>query len=52
MQLDLDGPVDLLFIDTFHVYGQLKRELARFEGQVRRYIAMHDTEVDAEVSRD
>jgi hypothetical protein len=40
-------PTDLLFIDTWHVYGQLKRELARWHASVRKYIIMHDTTVDA-----
>jgi len=37
---------DLLFIDTLHVYGQLKAELWVHQGRVRRYIVLHDTEVD------
>ena len=37
---------DLLFIDTWHVYGQLKRELARWHSSVSKYIIMHDTTVD------
>jgi hypothetical protein len=37
---------DLLFIDTLHVYGQLKRELARWHTSVKKYIILHDTEVD------
>jgi hypothetical protein len=37
---------DLLFIDTWHVYGQLKRELERWNSQVTKYIIMHDTTVD------
>ena len=41
--------VDTLFIDTWHVYGHLKRELAAHHEQVQRYIIMHDTEVDKEV---
>lgn len=40
-------PVDLLFIDTFHVYAHLKRELEFHHANVRNYIVMHDTEVDA-----
>jgi cephalosporin hydroxylase len=40
-------PVDLLFIDTFHVYAHLKRELAHHHSRVRKYIVMHDTVVDA-----
>lgn len=48
-QSDLDAPLqdtDLLFIDTWHVYGQLKRELARWHPYVRKYIILHDTTVD------
>jgi hypothetical protein len=37
---------ELLFIDTWHVYGQLKRELARWNNYVSKYIIMHDTTVD------
>jgi hypothetical protein len=46
---DLDCPIEdteLLFIDTWHVYGQLKRELARWNSHVSKYIIMHDTTVD------
>ena len=38
--------VDLLFIDTWHIYGHLKRELNKHYGSVRKYILMHDTELD------
>jgi hypothetical protein len=40
-------PTDMTFIDTWHVYGQLKRELALYAPITKKYIAMHDTEVDA-----
>lgn len=46
---DLDCPMEpteLLFIDTWHVYGHLKRELARWHSSVSKYIIMHDTTVD------
>ena len=46
---DLECPIeetDLLFIDTWHIYGQMKRELDRWNTHVRKYIIMHDTEVD------
>lgn len=46
---DLTCPMeqtDLLFIDTWHVYGQLKRELERWNSHVTKYIIMHDTTVD------
>lgn len=42
-------PVDLTFIDTWHVYAQLKRELAKFSPLTRKYIIMHDTEVDGQL---
>jgi hypothetical protein len=48
-QSDLTCPIittDLLFIDTWHIYGQLKRELARWNRSVNKYIIMHDTTVD------
>jgi hypothetical protein len=48
-QSDLDCPLeqtDLLFIDTWHVYGHLKREFARWHSYVNKYIIMHDTTVD------
>jgi hypothetical protein len=34
---------DFLFIDTWHVYPQLKKELATHAGKVRKYIGFHDT---------
>jgi hypothetical protein len=37
---------DLLFIDTLHVYGQLKAELRAHQARAQRYICLHDTEVD------
>jgi hypothetical protein len=37
---------DMLFIDTWHVYGHLKRELAYWHAHVKNYIIMHDTTVD------
>jgi len=37
---------DLLFIDTWHVYGHLKRELDYWHSYVSKYIIMHDTTVD------
>jgi len=48
-QSDLQCPIvetDLLFIDTWHVYGQLKRELERWNSHVSKYIIMHDTTID------
>jgi len=38
--------VDLTFIDTWHIYGHLKRELKKFAPITKKYIIMHDTTVD------
>jgi hypothetical protein len=34
---------DLLFIDTRHVYEQLRAELRRHSGRVRQYVVLHGT---------
>lgn len=44
LEMPIDHDVDLLFIDTWHVYAQLKRELEKFAPHARKYIIMHDTE--------
>ncbi len=41
-----DSGVDMVFIDTWHIYGQLKRELSKFAPLTKKYILMHDTEID------
>lgn len=41
--------VDTLYIDSWHVYGHLKRELNNNHSKVNRWIIMHDTTVDAEL---
>lgn len=41
---------ELLFIDTHHTYGVLKRELARHHLFATKYIVMHDTEIFRHVS--
>ena len=46
---DLSCPLvetDLFFIDTWHIYGHLKRELARWHSYAKTYIVLHDTTVD------
>lgn len=35
---------DLLFIDTWHKYGQLKEELKLHSNKVKKYLIFHDTE--------
>lgn len=37
---------DLLFIDTWHCYGQLIRELNLHNNKVNKYIILHDTTID------
>ena len=46
LDLNIKTNVDLTFIDTWHVYGQLKRELNKFSVITNKYIIMHDTTVD------
>jgi hypothetical protein len=46
LELEVDETFDLTFIDTWHVYGQMKRELAKFSKITNKYIIMHDTTVD------
>ena len=46
LDLNLDTNIDLTFIDTWHVYGQLKRELDKFSKITNKYIIMHDTTLD------
>ena len=41
-----DEKYDMVFIDTWHVYGQIKRELEKFSVVATKYIIMHDTTVD------
>ena len=46
LNMEVDGNYDLTFIDTWHVYGQLKRELEKFSPITNKYIIMHDTTAD------
>lgn len=46
LDLKIDENVDMVFIDTWHVYGKLKRELAKFSQVTNKYIIMHDTTID------
>ncbi len=41
-KIDIE-PTDMLFIDTLHTEEQMRIELDRHSGQVRKFIAMHDT---------
>ncbi|MBI1917344.1 MAG: hypothetical protein HYS12_21805 [Planctomycetes bacterium] len=42
LQVDIDE-TNLLFIDTWHVHGQLQEELRRHAAKARKYIVLHDT---------
>ena len=43
---------DLLFIDTWHVYEQLKKELELHADKAQKYIIMHDTTTFAQHGED
>lgn len=43
LQLDIE-PTDLLFIDTWHTYTQLRQELAIHGNKAKKYLAFHDTQ--------
>lgn len=45
LNIDIEE-TDILFIDSWHVYGQLIRELDKHHSKVKKYIIMHDTTVD------
>lgn len=36
-------PTDMLFLDTWHSYRQVKKELTLHASKVRKYILLHDT---------
>ena len=42
LKIDIE-PTDFLFLDTWHVYDQVKGELARHASKVSKYIGFHDT---------
>lgn len=46
LDLVITENVDMTFIDTWHVYAQLKRELDKFSLITNKYIIMHDTTID------
>jgi len=46
LQLEFTENYDITFIDTWHIYGQLKRELEKFSKITNKYIIMHDTTID------
>lgn len=48
LELNLNENYDMVFIDTWHIYGHLKRELNKFAPNINKYIILHDTTVDEE----
>lgn len=51
LQTTLD-PVDLLFIDTWHIYPQLKKELELHGEVARKFMMFHDTTLYAHRGED
>ena len=47
LDIEFNENIDLTFIDTWHVYGQLKRELNKFKNVTKKYIILHDTDTDS-----
>lgn len=45
-KVQIDENFDMLFIDSWHIYGHLKRELENNHKKVNKWIVMHDTTVD------
>jgi len=43
---------DLLFIDSYHTYKQLNRELELHSGKVGRFLVFHDTETFGNIGED
>ena len=41
-KIDIE-PTDLLFLDTWHAYSQLKFEINKHSPNSKKYIIMHDT---------
>jgi len=44
--LDCKENVDMIVLDTLHVYGQTKKELAKFADHVSKLIVIHNTRID------
>lgn len=49
LQIEIEE-TDLLFIDTWHTYDQLKQELELHSNKVKKYICFHDTTTFADVN--
>ena len=49
LDINISEKYDLVFIDTWHVYGQLIRELHKFSQICNKFIILHDTTVDGVV---
>ena len=45
-------PTDLLFIDSYHTYEQLNRELELHSNKVRQFLAFHNTEAFGNIGED
>jgi hypothetical protein len=47
-EIEIQGDVDMLFIDTLHFKNQLEQELKIHSPHINKFIAMHDTESSKE----
>lgn len=52
LQIEIETPVDMIFIDTLHTYHQLKQELIRHGNKAKKYLAFHDTYTFGEQGED
>lgn len=43
LKLEIDRNYDLIFIDTWHIYDLLVKELQKFNKYANKYIILHDT---------
>jgi hypothetical protein len=49
---EMYGMFDLTFIDTWHCYGQLHRELKIFPAMTRKFLIFHDVNIDGVYGED
>lgn len=49
LEIQITENFDIVFIDTWHVYAQLIRELKKFSKIANKYIILHDTTLDGEI---
>lgn len=40
--IEMESPIDVLFVDTLHLYSHIVKELWRHAGNTKKYIIFHD----------